>query len=489
MDVSEYFALFFLILNVLSTVGVDGARCSAVCPPSANTLQMARCTATVRRSRVRRRCVRFRRGQCRRWGGTYTAFFTATEQRCCSGFTKRGTRCIKLIDECQQSSPCQHSGTCQDREVGYTCTCVEGYSGDNCQNIVSTAAAGEVTSPTSANAETTAAPDPVGTVDCRDAGHTCVYGTCTEAGGSWSCNCQSGYSGSRCQDLVNGDLWYKGNIKCGFSKYSDVARQPLNTPLVVGGLNARQNEYPYQALLTRQTRNGHSFYCGAVILNHWWLATAAHCLVGLEGVQKRAWVGMHRLRQTDSTQSSHPITTVKVHPAYVDHRFDNDIGLVRVSNPIMFSQNVMPACPPMEDETYAHRKAVISGWGANEFDPESAPAQNILQYATMNITTNAFCESKLQQARRYYGIQTEIHITDDMICATDNAGSWERATCQGDSGGPLAVMEEASKQFRVVGLTSWGVGCNHGVPSVYARVTDFMTWINNNIPAADRTPV
>uniref|UniRef100_A0A8D0G214 Uncharacterized protein n=1 Tax=Strix occidentalis caurina TaxID=311401 RepID=A0A8D0G214_STROC len=30
------------------------------------------------------------------------------------------------------SSPCQHNGVCKDSIRGYTCTCAEGYEGENC---------------------------------------------------------------------------------------------------------------------------------------------------------------------------------------------------------------------------------------------------------------------------------------------------------------------------------------------------------------------
>ena len=36
------------------------------------------------------------------------------------------------IDECS-SSPCQNDGTCTDEVNGYTCSCVAGYTGTNCE--------------------------------------------------------------------------------------------------------------------------------------------------------------------------------------------------------------------------------------------------------------------------------------------------------------------------------------------------------------------
>ena len=36
------------------------------------------------------------------------------------------------VDECA-SSPCQNGGTCVDVVNAYTCNCVPGYTGDNCE--------------------------------------------------------------------------------------------------------------------------------------------------------------------------------------------------------------------------------------------------------------------------------------------------------------------------------------------------------------------
>ena len=36
------------------------------------------------------------------------------------------------IDECA-TSPCQNGGSCTDQVNGYTCNCVDGYDGTNCE--------------------------------------------------------------------------------------------------------------------------------------------------------------------------------------------------------------------------------------------------------------------------------------------------------------------------------------------------------------------
>jgi len=65
-------------------------------------------------------------------------------------------------------------------------------------------------------------------------------------------------------------------------------------------------------------------------------------------------------------------------------------------------------------------------------------------------------------------------FTDNMICG----GKKGRDTCQGDSGGPLVA--EIDGKFTLVGVTSWGIGCgDEGKPGVYAKVANYIKWINS----------
>lgn len=54
------------------------------------------------------------------------------------------------------------------------------------------------------------------------------------------------------------------------------------------------------------------------------------------------------------------------------------------------------------------------------------------------------------------------------------------ASCNGDSGGPLTVTTELG--VVLIGAASFVAsgGCDRGVPAGYARVTSFLTWIEQN---------
>ncbi|XP_019627812.1 PREDICTED: neurogenic locus notch homolog protein 1-like [Branchiostoma belcheri] len=69
------------------------------------------------------------------------------------------------INECL-SSPCAH-GTCTDRVASYTCSCENGWTGNNCDQDID---------------------------ECLSS--PCAHGTCTDGVASYTCSCESGWTGN-----------------------------------------------------------------------------------------------------------------------------------------------------------------------------------------------------------------------------------------------------------------------------------------------------
>ncbi|XP_013383226.1 sushi, von Willebrand factor type A, EGF and pentraxin domain-containing protein 1 [Lingula anatina] len=105
------------------------------------------------------------RGQCQSLKIGYTC-------QCLPGYT--GTDCETEIDECQ-SRPCQNNGTCQDFLNYFKCTCLEGFTGESCETNID---------------------------DCQNA--PCWHGgLCTDLINSYKCSCKAGYTGQNCSIDVN----------------------------------------------------------------------------------------------------------------------------------------------------------------------------------------------------------------------------------------------------------------------------------------------
>jgi len=256
--------------------------------------------------------------------------------------------------------------------------------------------------------------------------------------------------------------------KCGRSKYEDAGDQFLPSGYIVGGIESRPYEFPWQVSVRRKSSNSH--FCGGIIISERWILTAAHCMDGETPAIVSIVVGDWQRSAASTVRQTLDVEVITMHPGYVPDTYENDISVVKVTTDIVFSEDVAPVCAPDPANDYVFYKSQCSGWGSLSSGGSCCP--DILRYVTMNITTNAFCEAAYS---RY-----SYPITDDMICSTDNIGSTERDSCQGDSGGPLTI-KEADGVFRVAGIVSWGIGCASGFPGVYARAGFFAQWITDNI--------
>lgn len=60
---------------------------------------------------------------------------------------------------------------------------------------------------------------------------------------------------------------------------------------------------------------------------------------------------------------------------------------------------------------------------------------------------------------------------------------WFNNLGQGDSGGPLflPILEDGRYSYYQIGVVSYGLKCGQNTPSVYARVTNFIDWIQETI--------
>jgi secreted trypsin-like serine protease len=107
------------------------------------------------------------------------------------------------------------------------------------------------------------------------------------------------------------------------------------------------------------------------------------------------------------------------------------------------------------------QQALISGWGSIS---DGGTYPDTVRSAQVQIVGDATCAAD-------YAPQGIAIDAQTMVCAGVPGGGVD--TCSGDSGGPIAVAAEigASLGYRLVGDTSFGVGCGEaGFPGVYGRI-------------------
>jgi len=236
-----------------------------------------------------------------------------------------------------------------------------------------------------------------------------------------------------------------------------------NDRRIVGGQPAEKNEYPW---LVRLVRFSGSLLCGGSLISSNTVLTAAHCYRDPSSI--RAVVQDHDVTQDDG-EIIIDVSLFITHPNYDSStsQYEFDFAIVRLVQQVTFTKTISPVCLPRIGQNYEQREAVVVGWGTLE---SFGSLPDILQEAEVTILTNKQCTTNTQYE--------PFQITDDMICAAKPG----KDSCQGDSGGPLLGYEGGGRYFSVVGLVSWGYGCAlSDAPGVYARVTNQLDWIRDNI--------
>ena len=169
--------------------------------------------------------------------------------------------------------------------------------------------------------------------------------------------------------------------------------------------------------------------CGGALISSTHVLTAAHCVrdkrtgIDIHASQIDVYIGEHN--KGDSKFNMLTVAKVTKHPNFKPKDIDNDYAILRLSEAVDFTSEVLPAClPDNVESTYAGQRATLTGWG---FLRKGGLPPTALQEADVRVTTNAECD-------KAWGGNS---ITSNMICA----GGSGMGACGGDSGGPLVAPE------------------------------------------------
>uniref|UniRef100_A0A182MPM4 Peptidase S1 domain-containing protein n=1 Tax=Anopheles culicifacies TaxID=139723 RepID=A0A182MPM4_9DIPT len=219
-----------------------------------------------------------------------------------------------------------------------------------------------------------------------------------------------------------------------------IYRKLIPTHRVVNGQEATPGQFPYQIALLSNFATGTGL-CGGSVLTNNYILTAAHCRIAFSTAGIRA------------------------HPGYTPTNIRNDIAVVRLNSPITFTDRIQPARLPARSDTrqFGGMTGTVSGFGRTTDTGATSP---VVMFTSNPVMTNADCIARWNTAV----------IQPQNVCMSGDGG---RSACNGDSGGPLAVQDGGSLQIGVVSFGS-AAGCSIGMPSVYARVSFFLDFIEVN---------
>ncbi|XP_056331112.1 snake venom serine protease NaSP-like [Danio aesculapii] len=228
-----------------------------------------------------------------------------------------------------------------------------------------------------------------------------------------------------------------------------VACSPVDK--IIGGYDCPQNSQPWQIYLTNDGQR----WCGASLINDNWAVSAAHCNITANLLT--VYLGKHNIDVVDKTEQQIKTEKVFPHPEFKLPSLDNDIMLIKLKEPAVFTLYVQPI-PLTTSCSSEGEQCLVSGWGYTEVGLPSA-----LQCLDLAVQSRQECE-------RVY----KNEFTQNMLCAGFMEGG--KGVCHGDSGGPLVCNGELR------GVVSWGAGCAEpGYPAVYVEVCRYTDWIATTI--------
>ncbi|XP_043928573.1 coagulation factor VII-like [Protopterus annectens] len=335
-------------------------------------------------------------------------------------------------DQCA-SNPCQNGGTCVDQTNAYVCYCLEGYEGRNCQTAI------------------------------EDYLH-CIYDNggcehfCIEKGDAIrTCECAEGYV------LAENNISCIPNVRYPCGRIVVTEREgPVNESngRIVGGKECLAGECPWQALLNYEEES----LCGGVLLNSLWVVTAAHCVLKRFASHFLVLLGKQYRDTKEDTEQVRGVANIIIHENYSEFTFDNDIALLQLKDPVIYTDFVIPICLPRKflemQPISAVKFSTVSGWGKYS---EMGPQANILQKVQVPRIKNKECKE-----------QSKLPITDNMFCAGFQDGHHD--SCKGDSGGPH--ITKYKNTWFLTGIVSWGDGCaKQNKYGIYTRISRYIDWV------------
>nr|XP_022905893.1 chymotrypsin-1-like [Onthophagus taurus] len=240
------------------------------------------------------------------------------------------------------------------------------------------------------------------------------------------------------------------------------------------GEQSKEGMFPYMASLMQLRQH----LCGVSIIGQFWALSAAHCVYDIEtgniADDKLLSIAVGNIHYRNGM--IHQVQLKILHEGFNINEHVNDIMLIKVIPPFVFSKTVQPLkiYPYPIDDYETPVDAIVAGWGLNEesWKRTTPTATPEMRFAEVNTIPLPFCKTVYSMANETFS------PSDSHICVFTMVG---RGTCTGDSGGPLVTPDGQ------IGILSVGGSCDNTIPEIYTRISSYYTWIKKAL--GDFNPV
>lgn len=260
---------------------------------------------------------------------------------------------------------------------------------------------------------------------------------------------------------------------------------------IVNGEPVSPGQWPAQVSLQTDHTEPFSHWCGGVLIHPEYVITAAHCITDeYVPYQIKIVVGeTNMLKITQNNTQVRYVDDLFVYPGLgwkrlrllVNWKNDekNDFAILKLSAPVILSENVMPAClPPVDLAPTVGSNCQIIGWGRTH------GSGNVHQLKRIN-------QSVVDPQACILGLGENRFNNHTMLCIKNPTGK-SSGICEGDSGGPLyceRVTSSGGICNEVAGLVSSSIEIEAlasmcavaGPLNMYADTSRKMSWITSTM--------
>ncbi|NXG29034.1 PROZ protein, partial [Dromaius novaehollandiae] len=292
------------------------------------------------------------------------------------GISSDGKRC--------SSNPCQHNSVCKDNIRSYTCTCADGYEGENCAFAKN---------------------------ECRHQAKEGCHHFCYPGTTSYRCSCADGYKlGKDKKQCIALDKCACGTI------------QDTNNLMKISETRKKRDKgFPWQVLLLNSERKG---FCGGVLLKSNFVLTTAECALLHSNFEISIGAGHNG---TNGTQKIMQVNEKHIHIRYDEDTGENNIALLQLQEHIECNKHQRPVCIPERDfaEHILIPKLVgtVSGWKMDgdelrgeELQVSYLPSEDCKQILNISLTNRQFCG--------HHWEAIDKRLAGGGFIATEYKGTW-----------------------------------------------------------------